>query len=110
HYGDDHEGLDPHNSYINLLYRYGVTGLALVALIVLATLGLAIKALRGIGSDTLLEGLILYFAYTAIFAFFTVALEGPAYSLPFWISLGLTYARVGQLLSAPAPASANRSV
>jgi len=47
----------------------------------------------------MLEVIFLYFIYTAVFAFFTVSLEGPSYSLPFWISLGLLCARARQMLA-----------
>jgi hypothetical protein len=98
HYGEEREGLDPHNSYLNMLYRYGAVGLALFLAILIATLLGAVRALRLNSGDPLLEGLLLYFGYTLFFAFFTVSLEGPAYSLPFWMALGLIAARARQLL------------
>jgi hypothetical protein len=49
--------------------------------------------------DLVLECLILYFFYTFIFSNFTVALEGPAYAMPFWFSLALLYVRAGQILA-----------
>lgn len=97
HYGDDREGLDPHNSYLNMLYRYGIVGFALLLAAIGGTLHSAYRALRMAGGDRLLEALLLYFGYTLFFAFFTVSLEGPAYSMPFWMTLGLIYARAMQL-------------
>ena len=99
HYGDDREGLDPHNSYLNTLYRYGAIGLALLLGTVLWTVLLAIKALRINDGDPLLEGLLLYFGYTLVFACFTVSFEGPAYSMPFWMTMGLIYSRAQLILS-----------
>ncbi len=97
HYGDDREGLDPHNSYLDTLYRYGIVGFGLLLAAIAMTLALAFKALRANGGDLLLEGLLLYFGYTLVFAFFTVSLEGPAYSMPFWVTFGLIYGRAKQL-------------
>ena len=59
---------------------------------------LALRSLRGrLLGDALLEGLLLYFFYTAVYAFFNNALEGPSYAMPFWLSLGLVYARAWQI-------------
>lgn len=101
HYGEAREGLDPHNSFLNVLYRYGAVGLALLLALVISVLFTAWKALRiqPLLGDALLEGLVLFFAYSAVFAFFTVSLEGPSYALPFWISLGLMYAHARQKLA-----------
>jgi O-antigen ligase len=88
HYGDDREGLDPHNSYLNTLYRYGIVGLGLLLAIFVSVLAGTFNALRD-SDDPLLEGLLLYFFYTAIFAFFTVSLEGSPYAFPIWMTIGL---------------------
>jgi len=98
HYEEDAGGLNPHNSYLNLLYRYGAVGLAVLLALLAAALYAAWKALcvPPLFGDALLEGLALYFLYTAVFAVFTVTLEGPSYALPFWFSLGLLYARARQ--------------
>jgi len=101
HYGDPNEGLDPHNSYLNILNRYGAIGLLLVLSLLGAVAWTVWRALRmqySVG-DPLLEGLILFSVYTATFAFFTVSLEGPSYALPFWMSLGLTYSRARQVIA-----------
>ena len=102
HYEQEPSGLNPHNSYLNMLYRFGAIGLALMLALVLSVLHAARKALEappGVG-DGWLEGVGLYFFYSAIFAFFTVGLEGPSYAMPFWFSLGLLYARAQQCSSA----------
>ena len=93
HYGDPREGLDPHNSYVNTLHRFGLLGLGLLLSIVAVTIFSAFKALFNSRGEPLLEALLLYFFYTLVFACFTVSLEGPAYSLPFWFALGLVAAR-----------------
>lgn len=104
HYGEEREGLDPHNSFLNLLYRYGLVGLALLLAAIIAVVRLSLRALRTrIQGDVLLEGLLVYFFFTAVFAFFNNALEGPSYSLPFWISLGLVYARAWQVVHMSLP-------
>ena len=98
YYGQPREGLDPHNSFLNLLYRYGLIGFGLFVALIALVLASAVRALRPrIQGDGLLEGLCVYFFYTAVFAFFNNALEGPSYALPFWMSLGLVYARAWQL-------------
>jgi len=100
YYGEKREGLEPHNSYLNMLYRYGLIGFLIFAALVASVLFAAWKALRTRihTGDPLLEGIALYFFYTAVFAVFNNALEGPSYALPFWFSLGLLYARARQLL------------
>lgn len=101
HYGEEREGLDPHNSFLNVFYRYGAIGLALLLALIVAVLFSAWKALRiqpALG-DVLLEGLVLFFAYSAAFTCFTVSLEGPSYAMPFWMSLGLIYAYARQRLA-----------
>jgi O-antigen ligase len=101
HYGDAREGLEPHNSYLNILNRYGLFGAGLffaLLLIVAWSVWRALSRPKAVG-DPLLEGLSLFCLYAASFAFFTVSLEGPSYSLPFWMSLGLLYARARQLQS-----------
>ncbi|HYF50303.1 MAG TPA: hypothetical protein VEJ63_12910 [Planctomycetota bacterium] len=101
HYGEDRLGLDPHNSFLNLLYRFGVVGFALLLALIGSVLHTAWRALKRTGSgDVLLEGLLLYFFYTVFFAMFTVALEGSPYAMPFWLSLGLVYVRARQVLHA----------
>ena len=100
HYGDDREGLDPHNSYLNILFRYGGVGLGLFLAGLGAVLAAAWRGLRVSGGDPLLEAALLYLFYTLIFAFFVVSLEGPSYAMPFWMALGLVAARAEQLWSA----------
>jgi len=92
HFGDEREGLDPHNSYLNMLYRYGLIGFALLSALVVLVWRNAFKALSARG-DPQVEALCLYAAYTIIFACFTVSLEGPAYAFPFWFALGMVDAR-----------------
>jgi len=101
HYGDPREGLDPHNSYLSILHRYGAVGFMLFASVLVLVAASVWRALRmqySVG-DPLLEGLILFALYAATFAFFTVSLEGPSYALPFWVAMGLTYARARQVIA-----------
>ncbi len=95
HFGETREGLDPHNSYLHFLYRFGVIGFALLAGTILCALAAAWSRLRRrhTGGEVL-EGVLLGFAYCAIFAAFTVALEGPSYGLPFWFALALAQCQV----------------
>lgn len=94
--GDPRLGLDPHNSYLALLYRYGLIGVALVAWWALAWLRAAWAALKG-GGDPWLEGVLLFCFYGAAFASVTVTLEGPAYAVPLWLAAGLSAARGGSV-------------
>ncbi|MFH0938651.1 MAG: hypothetical protein V1899_05150 [Planctomycetota bacterium] len=100
HYGEDRLGLDPHNSYLNLLYRYGVVGFLIFLALLWSVWHCVWKALRtrSSGGDLWLECMVLYFFYTAVFVSFTVGLEGPSYSMPFWMALGLIYAQARQFL------------
>jgi hypothetical protein len=101
HYETDPSGLNPHNSFLHFLYRFGLIGFLLLLILIATVFVTVIHALRSswprIG-DPLLEGAMLAFVFCAIFSFFTVALEGPSYAMPFWASLGLLYARARQLL------------
>lgn len=106
HYGDDRLGLDPHNSYLHFLYRFGLLGLALFTAVVFLALREAWRALRCSAKGfPVLEGCLAYFGYTAAFASVTVALEGPSYALPFWMSLGLTAAFAARRNAAAPPPS-----
>jgi hypothetical protein len=98
-YGEPGLGLDPHNSFLHILYRFGIIGLGLMAALIVTVVLAAFSVLRDKQrfGNVELEGLLLYFFYTIIFACFTVALEGPSYAMPFWFSAGLLYARTRQL-------------
>ena len=83
--------IDPHNSFIDLLYRTGIFGfLALGALVVLDVRGLLRVTRRTQGKDRgiavwLLSTLVL----TAVIASLNVALEGPYLGIFFYTVLGL---------------------
>jgi hypothetical protein len=96
--GDPRLGMDPHNSYLHLFYRYGALGFALLLLVVGLVFRSAVAALRKAAGDPWLEGACCAFVFSATFAAFTVSLEGPSYSMPFWMSLATVYARASQLL------------
>jgi hypothetical protein len=102
HYEEDPSGLSPHNSYLNVLRRYGAAGFGLLLALIASVLLTAWRALSvpPDTGDVLIEGLLVAFFVSAISAFFTVALEGPSYALPFWISLGLLYAAARQRIAA----------
>lgn len=100
HYGDEREGLDPHNSYLNTLYRYGLIGFGLLLAVLAATALHAFRSLRK-RANPMLEALYLYAAYTVVFVCFTVGLEGPAYAFPFWFALGLADARACLIRAIP---------
>jgi hypothetical protein len=97
HYGEDREGLEPHNSLLNYLYRYGAVGIGLLILLVIVVFWFVFKALNStLTGEPLLEGIVLFFFYSALFACFNVALEGPSYAMPFWVALGVMYGKARQ--------------
>ena len=85
----------PHNSYVDVAYRMGLPGIALlVALLVLALVRArrALARARGAGDEDDLITIrlaIATFLFVAITAFFSVALEGPFIGIFFWVTLAL---------------------
>ncbi|MFC1546817.1 hypothetical protein ACFL4O_03760, partial [bacterium] len=81
--------LEPHNSYLHIIYRAGIVGIIFISCILFLFLKMTIgfikvKSLRGI----LLSSLLLY--WLAI-ANFEVILELPYFAIPFWITFGAAY-------------------
>ena len=92
----------PHNSYLNILARFGILIFPLFLLALFAPLFkvrhfIELKGQNGMqvySRFLLLTGFLL-FMY--VFAFFNVVLEGPHHSFPFWLVIGmlLSFGRVG---------------
>jgi len=82
--------IDPHNSYVGIMYRLGALG-------ILCFLGMWIPILKGAYESCRRDhakighvGLALAgHLGVAGFAFFNVALEGPYMGIPFWVTLAL---------------------
>jgi hypothetical protein len=81
----------PHNSFVNILYRTGVVGLAaLVALLAIAVVRM-LRLLRASPQSERppLVALLALAAFICAIAFLNVALEGPYMAMFFWTVLGL---------------------
>lgn len=78
----------PHNSFVNIAYRTGVQGIAVLAALLAAILLPAWRAMRRTG-DTAIRTALVMFTFSAGTAFFAVSLEGPYMAVPFWSLLGL---------------------
>lgn len=81
--------LEPHNSYVHVLYRAGIAGIVLIGFLVF---GIACMIQRVIHVKLYLGifliAIILYW-FTAVS--FGVILELPYYAIPFWSLFGLIY-------------------
>jgi len=84
--------VDPHNSFVAILFRLGLPGL-------FGFLWFYFSTIRGVTTTRemstqwrFLTGVALSAnVAAAVFAFFNVALEGPYMGIPFWVSLALVY-------------------
>ena len=82
--------ISPHNSYLNLIYRGGILGFAIVVglWIILVRLGsLFFRTRSAVG--ILLASVLVYWM---VIASFLVFLEIPYYAVPFWLFLGMVIA------------------
>jgi hypothetical protein len=82
--------IDPHNSYVAIIYRMGLSGLLAFGLLWSTIVIRAVRQL--LLMSTLRRDLSLALSahmMIAIFAGFNVALEGPYMGVPFWASLGV---------------------
>jgi O-antigen ligase len=78
----------PHNSFVNIAYRTGVQGIAVLIALLAAILMPAWRAMRRTG-DTAIRTALVMLTFAAATAFFAVSLEGPYMAVPFWSLLGL---------------------
>ncbi len=78
--------LEPHNSYIHILYRTGVIGL----LFIIVLWGLFIRVLKFFIKELNIKGILLssILLYWLIVANFEVILELPYFAIPFWSLFG----------------------
>jgi hypothetical protein len=80
--------IEPHNSYIHILYRSGVVGL----LFIVVVLGLFIRMVRLFIVHNSVNGILLSSTLLSwlIFPNFAVVLELPYFAIPFWCLFGVT--------------------
>lgn len=92
----------PHNSYLNILARFGMLIFPFFLIALFAPLFkirhfVQLRGQNGMNvySRFLFLTGFLFFMY--VFAFFNVVLEGPHHSFPFWLAIGmlLSFGRVG---------------
>jgi len=87
--------ITPHNSYLHMIYRGGLVGLALVVLLFYGFINLTIRFLRqrSVWGGLLLTALIYWGTITN----FLVFLEFPYNAIPFWTLFGMTWAYANSL-------------
>ena len=82
--------MEPHNSYVHVLYRAGCLGLGLIGYLLLVVIRLALRFVRF--DDGTGPFLIAVLVYWLVVANFLVTLELPFFAIPFWSLMGLTWA------------------
>lgn len=92
----------PHNSYLNILARFGILIFPLFLLTLFAPLFkirhfIELKGHNGMQVYSRFLFLTGFLLFMYVFAFFNVVLEGPHHSFPFWLVIGmlLSFGRVG---------------
>jgi hypothetical protein len=88
--------IEPHNSYVHILYRAGIIGL----LFIVALWGLFIRIFVRFVRNRNIKGILLSSAvfYWLVISNFSVILEVPYFAIPFWSLLGITYGYYKQTL------------
>jgi len=94
----------PHNSYLNILTRFGILLFPFFAVAVFKPLAkvkrmAAHKMRNGFHACSMLLFLVGFLLFMYVLAFFNVVLEGPHHSFPFWLAIGmlLSFERAGNL-------------
>lgn len=92
----------PHNSYLNILARFGILIFPLVLYAILKPLKkipeyMSLKSRGGSYAYSKFLLLIGFLIVMYVLAFFNVVLEGPHHAFPFWLTIGmlLGYGRAG---------------
>jgi len=91
-YGQDVGFLDPHNSYLSILYRTGIVGLLIFLLFIISFFIKMIKFLRYCRDSTISAFMISILSaviFILIISFFMVVLEGPYLGIFLWVFIGL---------------------
>lgn len=89
--------IEPHNSYIHILYRSGIVGF----LFIVAVWGLFIKMARLFIIRRNIKGILLSSALLSwlVFSHFAVVLELPYFAIPFWSLFGITLRSSGSSIA-----------
>lgn len=94
----------PHNSYLNILTRFGILlfpFFAVAAFKPIAKVNQMVthKMKNGFHACSMLLFLVGFLLFMYVLAFFNVVLEGPHHSFPFWLAIGmlLSFERAGNL-------------
>jgi hypothetical protein len=91
-YGQDVGFLDPHNSYLSILYRTGIVGLLIFILFIISFFVKMIKFLRGcrdLAISVYMVSILSAVTFILVISFFMVVLEGPYLGIFLWIFIGL---------------------
>jgi len=91
-YGDDVGFLDPHNSYLSILYRTGIVGLLIFLLFIISFFVKMIKFLRSCQDSaisTYMISILSAVIFILVISFFMVVLEGPFLGIFLWVFIGL---------------------
>ena len=91
-YGDDVGFLDPHNSYLSILYRTGIVGLLIFLLFIISFFIKMIKFLRccqDLAISVYMISVLSTIIFILVTSFFMVVLEGPFLGIFLWVFIGL---------------------
>jgi len=84
--------IDPHNSYLSILYRTGIVGLLIFLLFIISFFVKMIKFLRGcqdLSISIYMISILSAVIYILGYSFFLVVLEGPHMGIFLWVFIGL---------------------
>jgi len=91
-YGEDVGFLDPHNSYLSILYRTGIVGLLIFLLFIISFFYKMVKFLRGcqdLAISVYMISILSAIIFILVISFFMVVLEGPFLGIFLWVFIGL---------------------
>ena len=91
-YGQDVGFLDPHNSYLSILYRTGIVGLLIFLLFIISFFIKMVIFLRDCRDSeiiTYMISILSAFIFILVISFFMVVLEGPYLGIFLWVFIGL---------------------
>ena len=82
--------ITPHNSFLHMIYRGGIVGMAMIVALLAGLVNLSVRLLRlkSVWGGLLLASLFYWIGL----ANFLVVLEFPYNAIPFWTLLGMTWA------------------
>jgi hypothetical protein len=91
-YGQDVGFLDPHNSYLSVLYRTGFIGLSIFLLFIISFFVKMIRFLRYCRDSVIsiyMISILSAVIFILVISFFMVVLEGPFLGIFLWVFIGL---------------------